>query len=167
METNELISKLRDISNMRSASYFKRTICKMAAQKLETQQARIAELEAELKEERYRHDRVQDFEVAEAQVLAKLREERRWIPVGERLPEPGRIVLVHQIFSWEKFEDGAEVTIGRLRPVPPDKKPYWEFQHYRPDFRNGTIMDNDIICPGSEYVTHWMPLPELPEEKAK
>lgn len=106
---------------------------------------------------------VETLEAQQARI-AQLEEERRWIPVGERLPEPGQIVLVHQIFSWEKFEDGAEVTIGRLRPVPPDEKPYWEFQHYRPDFRNGTIMDNDIICPGSEYVTHWMPLPEPPKE---
>lgn len=35
MELDELISELRDISNMRSASHFKRTVCKMAAQKLE------------------------------------------------------------------------------------------------------------------------------------
>lgn len=51
MELNELTSSLRDISNMRSASHFKRTICKMAAQRLEAQQARIAQLEAELKKE--------------------------------------------------------------------------------------------------------------------
>ncbi len=35
METKELIEKLREISNMRSASNYKRTICKMAAQRLE------------------------------------------------------------------------------------------------------------------------------------
>lgn len=40
---------------------------------LEAQQGRIAQLEAELKEEMYRHDRVQDFEVAEAQELAQYR----------------------------------------------------------------------------------------------
>ena len=81
-----------------------------------------------------------------------------WISVEERLPEPGRIVLITQTYSWEKFEEGASVTIGRLRP----KKNYemWEFQHYRLDFRSGTIMDNDIICPGSEYVIAWRPLPE-------
>lgn len=33
-------------------------------------------LAAELKDERYRHDRVQDFEVAEAQELAKVKAER-------------------------------------------------------------------------------------------
>ena len=81
-----------------------------------------------------------------------------WIPVEERLPEPGRIVLITQTYSWENLEEGASVTIGRLRP----KKNYemWEFQHYRTDFRSGTIMDNDIICPGSEYVIAWRPLPD-------
>ena len=81
-----------------------------------------------------------------------------WIPVDDRLPEPGRIVLITQAYSWEKFEEGASVTIGRLSPEKNNKM--WEFQYYRPDFRSGTIMDNDIICPGNEYVIAWRPLPE-------
>ena len=90
-----------------------------------------------------------------------------WIPVDERLPELGRIVLVTQTYSWEKFEEGASVTIGRLRPKKNDQM--WEFQHYRPDFRSGTIMDNGIICPGSEYVIAWRPIPEpyRPERSMK
>lgn len=87
-----------------------------------------------------------------------------WISVKDRLPEKGQIVLVHQIYSWEKFEKGAAVTIGRLCQ---SDYPHWEFQHYRPDFRSGTLLDNDIICPGNEYVTHWMPLPEPPEEDVR
>lgn len=85
-----------------------------------------------------------------------------WISVKERLPAPGEIVLVHQIFSWERCEDGAVVTIGRLYPAEAPRQPYWEFQYYRPDSRDGTVQDNGIICPGSEYVTHWMPLPLPP-----
>ena len=81
-----------------------------------------------------------------------------WIPVEERLPEPGRIVLITQTYSWENFEEGASVTIGRLNPEKNNKM--WEFQYYRSDFRSGTIMDNDIICPGSEYIIAWRPLPE-------
>lgn len=79
MELNELTSSLRDISNMRSASHFKRTTCKMAAQRLEAQQTRIAQLEAELKKE------------------------RQWIPVGERLPEPDKKVLAIVSGRWENI----------------------------------------------------------------
>lgn len=95
MTFKEIISGLDKLG--RSGSVYRRTVCRLATETMEvmedklheasallkTQQARIAELEAE----RYRHDRLQDFEVAEAQELAKLREERRWIPVGERLPD--------------------------------------------------------------------------------
>ena len=81
-----------------------------------------------------------------------------WIPVDDRLPEPGRIVLITQAYSWENFEEGASVTIGRLSPEKNNKM--WEFQYYRPYFRSGTIMDNGIICPGNEYVIAWRPLPE-------
>ena len=44
-----------------------------AADRLLVQQGRIEQLEEELKEEMYRHDRVQDFEVAEAQELARVK----------------------------------------------------------------------------------------------
>lgn len=36
--------------------------------------------------------------------------EMEWISVKDRLPEPGEIVLVHQIYSWQRFEDGVAVT---------------------------------------------------------
>lgn len=40
---------------------------------LEAQGERIADLENELRDEMYRHDRLMDFEVAEAEVLRELR----------------------------------------------------------------------------------------------
>ena len=89
----------------------------------------------------------------------------RWISVKDRLPEPGEIVLVHQVYSWKQFEDGVAVTVGRLRPTENGRVSYWEFQYYRPDFRDGTVLDNGIICPGNEYITHWMPLPSAEELK--
>ena len=88
-----------------------------------------------------------------------------WISVKDRLPEPGEIVLVHQVYSWQQFEDGVAVTVGRLRPTENGRVSYWEFQYYRPDFRDGTVLDNGIICPGNEYITHWMPLPSAEELK--
>ena len=45
----------------------------------------IADLQNELRDERYRHDRYVDFELAEAEELRKAREAQRWIPEhGER-----------------------------------------------------------------------------------
>ncbi|MBQ2383043.1 MAG: DUF551 domain-containing protein [Oscillospiraceae bacterium] len=105
---------------------------------LEAQQGRIAELEAELKEERYRHDRLQDFEVAEAQVLAKLREERRWIPVGERLPEDnGRYLCNVKSFAFPGCFYQAILQCDKH------------------GFREGNIYTDDV--------TNWMPLPVPPE----
>ena len=93
--------------------------------------------------------------------ICKLAANDGWIPVEKQLPEPGRIVIVNQCYSWENFEDYACVTIGRISP----DTLHWEFRYYRPNFERGTIMDNDIICPGNEYVLAWRPLPEpyLPE----
>ena len=134
-------------------------IMRNAADTLEAQQARIAELEAELKEERYRHDRVQDFEVAEAQELAKLREERRWIPVGERLPK---------IQLWcEDDDDGVHTRYYRSTPVAV----YWDGDCCKAEYHEsrdviGGRETNAQVCWISgdhgelDGVTHWMPLPE-------
>lgn len=65
---------------------------------------------------------------------AKLREENRWIPVSERLPEEGEPVLVHKGYSR------------------PDISCYRRFQ-------NGVFWHGR----GKE-VTHWMPLPSAPEK---
>lgn len=88
----------------------------------------------------------------------------KWISVNDRLPEVGSIVLIRQCYSWERFEDASEVTIGRLTARPDHATPYWEWQYYRPDFKHRTFFDNGIVCPGNEYVTHWMPLPKPPEQ---
>ena len=115
-----------------------------AADRLLTQQARITQLEAELIDERYRHDRVQDFEVAEAQELAKLRQERRWIPVGERLPEPDKQVLAIVSGRWEN------ITFDRA----------YELASWSSD--EGWVMEAWPELEDPE-VTYWMSLPEPPE----
>ena len=124
----------------------------------------LEEIELEKKRISLSRDCSNEYAVTEISLLEKIEKIIRkhmddgWIPVEERLPELGRIVLITQMYSWENFEEGASVTIGRLSPEKNNKM--WEFQYYRPDFRSGTIMDNDIICPGSEYVIAWRPLPE-------
>lgn len=129
MELNELTSSLRDISNMRSASHFKRTICKMAAQRLEAQQTRITQLEAELKEE------------------------RRWIPVEERLPEDDPSIKKHH--DGEKF---GFLTVLAYNGVVRQTNRFFCGEE-----RCGLPKTNGWEW-ASANVTHWRPLPEPPEE---
>ena len=69
--TQELIKILKDEENPNILDYIDDAVAA-----LEAQQQRIAELEAELVEERHRHDRYVDFEVAQAQELARVKAER-------------------------------------------------------------------------------------------
>lgn len=81
--------------------------------------------------------------------IAQLREERRWIPVGERLPEDDVPVLVCQ--------QGCEYhVIGWREHRPYDIVPetIWTF---------GDELDKGYP---PEKITHWMPLPTGPESKS-
>lgn len=164
------------IKNLRSVqSRSKSGLLNEAADALEALQKEINQQEQQTDMEVSLSEQLRQMRIERSMLSKKLREKesvlsllrqggQQWISVEDRLPDIGSIVLIRQLYSWENNEDGAEITIGRLRPTPKGEKPYWEFQYYRPDFRKGSIMDNDIICPGSEYITHWMPLPEPPEE---
>lgn len=68
MKTEQIVNWLRDQAMRMPEDVHKRGM-KRAADRLE-------ELDAELRAEMYRHDRLQDFEVAEAQELAKIKAER-------------------------------------------------------------------------------------------
>jgi hypothetical protein len=78
-----------------------------------------------------------------ASEIKHLRSERRWIPVGERMPEKGQRVL---FFVNRKNTNYAAVYAGEYLKV----FDVWEY------------------CQASEkgwasaFVTHWMPLPEPP-----
>ena len=68
---------------------------------------------------------------------------QEWISVDDRLPEEGEYVLC----VLKGFNYGGKIQVCKF--VPADKfkdKPY--FEH----FRNGF-----------PFVTHWMPLPQLPK----
>lgn len=146
MKTNEIIAGLRRLCGQ--GTEYRRTVCRLAADTLETQQKRIAELEAELTDERYRHDRYVDFELAEAAELAQLKAERRWIPVTERLPDlipcSAGTGYSEAVIVWTSGKkaliaiwDGIDFLFAAS---------YWDAE--------------------GEDITHWMPLPESPEEGA-
>lgn len=83
---------------------------------------RIAELEAELKNAR--------------ELIGMTPAFPAWIPVSERLPKVGELVLVYD-FNWRIITDFL--------------------------FLGNVGSDGFMYC--NATVTHWMPLPELPEVK--
>lgn len=93
-----------------------------AAETIESQQKRISELEAALREQ----------------------EERRWIPVTERLPEKAAEYLCRCCIGEADWYPIHMV----LRYYLVDENPH--FQHE---------------CEHGLRVTHWMPLPEPPKEE--
>lgn len=105
----------------------------------------VTALKQELIDERHRHDLLQDFEVAEAQKLADMKEKLRWIPVTERLPEQDGQYLCNYRFG--KYRDMTFTRV--LDYYATDEVPH--FQH--------TLGDSTM------KVTHWMPLPKPPKEE--
>ena len=68
----------------------------------------------------------------------------KWISVKDRLPEIGKDVLICDINHL-----GVPIAVGKYSPDP-----NWSDWETDADFWQGT---------GDLEVTHWMPLPELPE----
>ena len=112
---------------------------------------RISDLLTELRDERHRHDRYVDFELDQAEELRKLKEQTRWIPVTERLPET----------STEQGEDISYEISGYVLGIDEKnevQKVKWECGDYFQGWQDE---------PGTVYnITHWKPLPAPPEESA-
>ena len=90
-----------------------------------------------------------------AVVDALLEPKQEWISVEDRLPEEGQIVLITQTYGWKEFEEGTEVTIAQYH------RKHFTWYRYQKDWdKHTSIMTHGDICPGNEYVTAWMPLPE-------
>lgn len=92
----------------------------------------IEQLQQELIDERYRHDRLQDWDIA------RTREQPRWIPVTERLPEDDDDVLIMP-------RNANCVNVGYFNV---NSKAWYDYVGMVP-----------------ADITHWMPLPEAPKEE--
>ena len=77
--------------------------------------------------------------------IARLREERRWVPVGERLPEKFERVLLYDPTIPNFPRSNTHVVIGYFRGFDDWISPW--------------------CCPDGRGPTHWMPLPSGPETK--
>lgn len=107
-----------------------------AAVALESLQNRICELETELRDERHRHDRYVDFELAQSKELQELRKKDRWTPVTERLPEYGQEIIAYsggvvapKVFGYtfwsEKYTSCQNIT--HWMPLPEAPKEIHEY----------------------------------------
>lgn len=75
--------------------------------------------------------------------IERLRDGRRWVPAEERLPEQMEWVL-------------CACIDGRIRVL--------RYDHITDDY-DFAVVDGHGYCISAASVTHWMPLPELPEEE--
>ena len=87
-------------------------------------------------------------EIAAAEI-ARLREERRWVPVGERLPE-----IDVQVLVWQQGCISPEIGWREHRPYYIVPETIWTL---------GDELDKGYP---PEKITHWMPLPIAPEANA-
>ena len=88
------------------------------------------------------------LEPAEVLQLKKESEERRWIPVTERLPESGKYMLM-------SFENFTLPLIGRYE-VNDEGDGAWYL---------GDNDEGDTCCSVGLFVNAWMPLPESYREE--
>ena len=108
--------------------------------------ARIAELEHELSNKEIEYTDLWDDALALQSRIAELEEARRWIPVSERLPEFGAPILFYDSIL-ERINKGTCTAMNS-----DNTNLHW-------------FTDDDLFYFGnrSEYITHWMPLPQPPE----
>ena len=86
-----------------------------------------------------------------------LRPAQEWISVEERLPEPGKFLVIHRFYGHSSIETGSYTnSFHELDeynfPGNANKRGGW----YGYDSEAGYYEDT--------HVTHWRPLPEPPKE---
>lgn len=153
-----LINQLRS-----TVSKSKRTMFDDAADAIE-------QLQKELREERHRHDRLQDFEVAEAEQPHQMRIERDMLAEKLREKESVLELLKQGKQQWRdaneetpgaKYRDCQILVIASGLLGSMSFNNTWLFASFDPN--------EGWSVPGWEHATnlnvhYWLPLPEPPEE---
>ena len=147
MNDQDLVNSLREHAEWAEGNQWETpiTLCDdlaEAADRLENQSAHIVALQQEIEKLRGQNEQLREAAALVAKESVGLLE-RWWIPVEERLPE---------VQSW----GASTVVLGLIKS---ENEPY--------DLTLCVYCDNGIWSMPGRYVaiTHWMPLPEPPEEE--
>lgn len=135
-----------------------------AADQLGNQNAHIAALQQEIEKLRGQNTQLREAAALVAKESVELLE-RRWIPVEERLPEERVLVNV----LW--VNRGPEPYYEKIKGVPfSDAACFYEGRWYWDspvlfDYLAEYGKDEFDLVDDAVEITHWMPLPEPPEEE--
>ena len=114
---------------------------------------RISDLLTELRDERHRHDRYVDFELAQTEELRMLKEKTRWIPVSERCPDK----------EWMEHGEQTGRILEVIVKIEYAKTATTLFYDGHDGFYNCGEDGEKIYYP----VSHWMLLPENPKKESE
>lgn len=112
---------------------------------------------------------VQDEDIAnfcrDLRLVREALERTRWIPCSERLPESDEVwqkyIVVSRYRYRDIWDDTSETEVVTVADYCHEQK-VWSLD-------GGTVInaliDIENVQPWASYITHWMPLPEPPEEE--
>ena len=147
MKDQELTNALREHAEWAQANEWETPITlgddlAEAADRIANQSTHIAALQQEIEKLRAQNEQLREAAALVAKESAELLE-RRWIPVEERLPEVWRNDETAELVNYMIYSPDFGVDIG----------------NYHAKAKKWLCMA--LPC----TVTHWMPLPDAPEEE--
>jgi hypothetical protein len=88
----------------------------------------------------------------------------RWVPVSERLPEAGELVMVYSPPTKDSWPDEMNVGFDCIDPDVDDPGPYAWLNHNNHYEHYCAVACEGMTGPREQApYTHWMPLPPAPE----
>lgn len=91
-------------------------------------------------------------------------ERTRWIPCSERLPESDEVwqkyIVVYRYRYRDIWDDMGENAVVTVADYCHEQK-VWSMDG---GMVINALIDSENVQPWASSITHWMPLPQLPEE---